>query len=342
MQETYHHIGTVVFEHKYYKSNLFESLDISLAEGTSKLLRDLNIIIKPFTGGFHLLASNPELFDTYDDEAALQLYLNTTDSLFINYTDLPEFNLQNSLFCFNNLKPSALNGSNSFLLHTNDFVGEHDLAELIGSQMDISAFNAIRNVKVSDVFGNELYSQFISDSSLTNQNLDLHNLPEGIINVSVDDGEEKRFYYSPQRVWKKPLAVFELYLGTLFSQYKNKGKCEYHLRFNNRRSIWKYFLVSPVYKKFDKLSIINTDKEQVFNAPQKEFVQSDTEALVFESKNTIPITEQWKPTFQLIDDFDLNLKTGKVILKNLPSASPEQIFYSGTKSGGTIYSHIYI
>jgi hypothetical protein len=97
-----------------------------------------------------------------------------------------------------------------------------------------------------------------------------------------------------------------------------------------------------VYKKFDKLSIINTDKEQVFNAPQKEFVQSDTEALVFESKNTIPITEQWKPTFQLIDDFDLNLKTGKVILKNLPSASPEQMFYSGTKSGGTIYSHIYI
>lgn len=342
MQQEYHHILTLLFEHQYFENNLLESLRISFADETSKLIQDLNTIVKPFPGGLHLLMSNTELFDTFDDTVPVRLYLSTSDNLFFNYTDLPAYNIQDNLLYFNNLSSSGIDSSDSFLLHTNDFAGVNEVVELSDRSIDISSLNPTRKFQLSDTAGNEIYSQTITEFTPPNQYFNTQDLPEGIYTISIDDVETKRFYHSAKTVWQKPIAVFELYLGTLLTQYKNKGKVDYCIRFKSLQTFWKYFLVSPVYEKFNSLSIINKEKEQIFSTPQKQFIQSNSEVLVFKSKNRIPISEHTKPTFQLIDKFDSKLKTGKVVIKNLPGASADQLFYDESKSDEAIYSHIYI
>ena len=170
----------------------------------------------------------------------------------------------------------------------------------------------------------------------------LSNLSQGLIIVHAGKQEAERIYYYPQAVWKKPFGILEIYTNTLLKHFREKGKTEYAVKFNNRQTIWKYFLVSPVYQKFNNLSIINKGKEQIFNGPEKQHVHEITDALVFESKNKIPLSENSEETYQMVENFDLTNRSGKIVLKNLPKASPVQLYRDETKSDDAVYSHIYI
>ena len=66
------------------------------------------------------------------------------------------------------------------------------------------------------------------------------------------------------------------------------------------------------------------------------------ETLVFESKTKIPLSELADETYQLVDSFDPEHRSGKVIHKNLAKASPEQLHFDLTKSEESAYSHIYL
>ncbi|MFV0590833.1 MAG: hypothetical protein ACK5M7_05570 [Draconibacterium sp.] len=86
---------------------------------------------------------------------------------------------------------------------------------------------------------------------------------------------------------------------------------------------------------------INKNKEQVFSGPNKQTVYENTEALVFESKEKLPISELRNETFQLIDAEGPAFQQGRIVIKNLPSAGPELI-YTDTEQTDIQYSHIYI
>ena len=170
----------------------------------------------------------------------------------------------------------------------------------------------------------------------------LSNLSQGLIIVHAGKQEVERIYYYPQAVWKKPFGILEIYTSTLLKHFREKGKIDYAVKFGNRQTIWKYFLVSSVYQKFNNLSIINKGKEQIFNGPEKQHVHEITDALVFESKNKIPLSENSEETYQMVENFDLTNRSGKIVLKNLPKASPVQLYRDETKSDDAVYSHIYI
>jgi hypothetical protein len=342
MRQSYSHLLTLLFKHRYFRDDLFKSVQISYAEGTPKLMKDLDIIVKPFAGGFHLMASDPELLKTINDTYPIQFHLFCNDPLYINYTDLPIYQLSDKLLYFNNISAVSDPNGEGFLLNDEEFVGKNEVVQISYGRINISASNSGKEYSFTDAVGNEISSQFISQSSQNSNEFSLANLPQGIIRIYADKKEVDKVYYYPKAIWQKPLGIAEIFPGKLFTHFKDKGKADYSVVFNNRQTIWKYFLVSPVYQKFTNLSIINKGKEQVFNAPQKQHVDKNPEALVFESKIKIPLSELSDENYQLVDNYDPEHRSGKVILKNLVKASPEQLYYDGTKSKESAYSHIYL
>jgi hypothetical protein len=318
-------------------------MEVSLADGSQRLLNNLGIIIKPFPGGFHLLTSDPELLESENQSGSFSLFLNCTDPFYINYTELPLYNLADKLLYFNNLSDVKIEGEKGFVLHSKEFAGENELVQVVHKKVSISGFKAGEKYRFTDAAGNEITSQNIAPSLQNSATFNISNLPQGLILFYPSGKKEvKKFYHYPKAVWRKPFAVVELFPGEIFNQFKDKGKVEYAINFSNRKTIWKYFLVSPVYKNFKNLNIINKGKELVFNSPQKQLINKNYEALVFESKSKIPLAEQSDENFQLVDNYDAANGKGKPVLKNLAKASPEQLYRDETKSNEFIYSHIFI
>jgi hypothetical protein len=343
MRQTYSHLITFLYKHRYFRDGLFKPIELSFAEGSPKLINDLGLIFKPFSGGFHLIASDPELlFNNTNDSIPIQLHLFCSDQQYINYTDLPAYKLTDKVLYFNNLIDTFNQNTNSFQLHHSEFAGSDELVPISSGKIIIPASVQNKVYRFTDVSVQEISPQCVIQSAQVSNEFMLANLPQGIIRVFEDSKEVYKVYFYPNAVWKKPMAIVEIFPGQLYKHFKEKGKVNYVLTFNNRQTIWKYFLVSPVYQKFNNLSIINKSKEQVFNAPQKQKVYKNPEALVFESKNKIPLSELTDETFQLVSNFDPEQRSGKVILKNLDKATPEQLYYDITNPEESAYSHIYL
>lgn len=342
MQQQFIHILTILFKHEYFSDKKFKSINLTIEEESSQLLRNLNIIIKSFTGGIHLLTTEPELLNTLDETVAIRLLLNCKDGLFVNYTELSAYRPNDNILYFNNLNTNSSINENNFLLTKNNFVTQSEVVPVVKEKISIPDFEPTKKYEFTDAAGIEITSVNIRPKSPDSGDYYIFSHNDGIVTVKEDKKEIGKVYNYTKDVWKKPLGILEIFPGKLYKQFKEKGKINYSINFNNRQTVWKYFLVDPVYQKFKNLTIINKSKEQVFKTPEKKPFHEEMEALIFESKNKIPISEFSNNSFQLVDGFDPKLKAGKVVVKNLANASPELLYHDETKSSETIYSHIFI
>jgi hypothetical protein len=342
MRQSYSHLLTFLFRHRYFRENLFKSIGILYADGTPKLIKDLGIIIKPFSGGFHLLASDPELLGTITDQTPLQFHLFCNDSQYVNYTDLPLYRLSDKLLYFNNITPALDKNNNGFSLQKEEFVGQNEVVQISQGKINIPETGSDQQYRFTNASGFDIPSQCIYQSTLHNNQYTITGISQNLVRILIGNTDIYKVYFNPKPIWLKPLGIVELFPEILYSQFKEHGKVEYIVSFNNRQTIWKYFLVSPVYQKFNNLSIINKGKEQIFSVPQKQAVFKNPEAWVIESKIRIPLSEFTEEAYQLVDNYDSEKRTGKVILKNLARATPDQLHFDTTKPEASAYSHIYL
>ena len=340
MTQNYDPILVFWFKHRYFKDELFRTIELSLAESTQKTFRDLDLILKPFQGGFYLLASNPELLDSPGNSIPLQFFIFTKDVQYINYTELPPYDLRTKILYFNN-RASHLVKENKYLLHPEEHVSGSEIVQVIQSEISIPEYNPNKNYRFTDASGKELSAGSVRVSTSNPGTFILSGIEAGLVRVFSSNDEILKVYCYPKSVWKKPMAILELFPDELFSQYKAKNKVEYSIYFDNRKTIWKYFFTNKKIQEKDKLGIINKDKQQVFLPPQLLPVHQNLKALVFESKNKIPLFESSDEIFQLADFTDPK-KAPLPVLKNLPKASSEQLFTDPSKSSDQVYSHIYI
>jgi len=342
MRQSYSHLLTLVFKHKYFREDLFKSIQFTLGEETSKYLNDLGLISKFFNGGLHLLASQPELLNSGQISRPIQVYLFSTDPLYINYTDLPNYTLAENLLYFNNLETKKDSNSENYNLNLEEFAGEKDIVPVSYGKVNIPELHSGKAIDFTDALGNEISKQCVMQSPQHLNEFTLVNLPSGIVRIFANKVEIKRLYFSSKSIWQKPFGIVELFPNELFRHFSEKGKVDYAVKFTNRQTIWKYFFISPVYKKFTKLSIINKGKEQAFNKLDNQQVLNKIEDLVFESKFKIPLSEFSDENYQLIDNYDPQLRSGKVVIKNLARATPEQLHFNTVTSEASAYSHIYL
>lgn len=346
MQQTYQYLMFVEFRHSFFNDGLFKPLQISFDTDALRLLKNLNIIIKPYAGGFHFLCSNPELLNNTSLRTPLRIFLECNDPYYINYTDLNDFSPATTILYLSNLaRPSD---SHNVPLHSGTSVGSNEVALMTFGKFTLPKATQNNAYSFHDIFGNDISERIIR---LPNNNAGesvykIDNLPEGLIKV-IFENKELRLYYTPKAVWKKPLGILNLHLSDLYAHFKKINdngdfKLKYTLNFNNRSTIWKYFLVSPVYRNFVDLSIIDSNKEQIFNPPKKEQLDG-MEVLVLESKKKIELKEFSSDNYQLVEKFDEVQKIGKpTVISSLPRAAPEQLYGNKLTSQETLYSHIYL
>lgn len=342
MRQIYSHILTFWFKHRYFSDELLKSVDITLAEGSQRTITNLEIIIKPFAGGFNMLTSNPELLNTLGDSNPLQIYLFSKDPQYVNYTELPSYNLSDKLLYFNNLSAISDTDSRNFLLHPTKYASKNDVILISHGKINIPDYQPGIPYRFSDAKGNEIPSGSVTQSPNNTGSFFISGIDQGLVHIFSGNNEILKVYYYPKPIWKKPLGTIELFIDELNNHYRANGKFDYAICFDNRKTTWKYFLVSQVYQKFNNLSIINKAKEQVFLPPQKQLILQNTNALVFESKIKIPLAELSDENFQLVDNYDPVNRSGKVILKSLTKATSEQLFSDTSKTGENVYSHIFI
>ncbi|BBE20716.1 hypothetical protein AQPE_4910 [Aquipluma nitroreducens] len=342
MLQNYIHLLTFQFNHMYFNDKLFKSVEITFDAETTQLLKNLDLILKPFPGGFNLLTSNPELLKTTIDAYPIRFYINSKDPEYINYTQLPNYKISENLLYFNNLTINPSTNNKSLRLHSGEFVGDTDIVAVCQGHISIPGYDKTKTYRFSDALGDAIADQSVIQAKPDSEVFNISNLPQGLIRYSDGSAELGRTYYNPAAIWKKPLGILEIFTNSLLSQFVKNGTVEYAVNFNNRKTIWKYFLINPIYQKFNNLSIINKVKEQAFNGPLKQQVHLNTDALVFESKDEIALAEFSDDNFQLVENFDVGTHSGKIILKNLVKASSAQLFVDESPSGKKTYSHIYI
>lgn len=342
MNQTYSHILTFWIKHRYFSDGLFKSVNISFAEGSKKIINNLELIIKPFAGGFNLLASNPELLNSLNDIHPLQIYLDSKDPLYINYTELPPYSLRDNLIYFNNLSITADAENESFSLHKDKYASKNEIVLICNGNISIPDYNPEINYRFTDAKGNEIPSESVRQTSNNSGSFNISGIEQGLVRIFSASEEIQRVYYQPNAIWKKPIGIVELYTTELFKTYKASGRVDYSVCFDNRKTTWKYFFTDKNILKKSNLGIINKDKKQIFLPPQVLPVNQNLNALVFESKIKIPLFEFSDDNFQLVDQSDPKKAPGIPVLKSLPKASSKQLFTDPSKSPENVYSHIYI
>lgn len=333
MNQSYSHILTMTLKHPYFEDGYFRSLELSYAEDTLKLMRDLDVIVKPFRGGCHLLTAKPELLALHSDTDPLQFYLSNKDPYYINYTVLPTYDPASSLIYFNNLQAVPIDTDSEWRLHREDHVMEEDMLRLSHGQFKIDKYDPDRAYVFKHVFDRAIPDQSIAMTDPDTGQMAISEIPQGVVCVFDGDTLVDSVYYYPKAVWKKPLGTIEIFTKALYHHYKNGIKVDYSINFDNRKTIWKYFLISKEYQKFNDLTIINSAREQIF-----EVERMDDESLVLTSKYELPLSEHSSDTFQLVDNFTPGQRSETVILQHLVKPSPDYLYRDDDK----LYSHIYL
>lgn len=341
MEQTYQYLLSLECNHRYFKDGRFKPLQITLDDETIRLCKNLGIIFKPFSGGMHFLALNPELLRGATANTTIRLFLECNDPYYINYSELGNYRPSDTVLYFNNKALISNEDSTTLQLHSEDYVSHNDICKLSSGKIILEKPDGSNTYHFKDIFENDVSENVRFLRKLENDTkveYSISNLQAGIIKVLVAEEEIERLYYYPKSVWKKPIGIVELFVSELSEQYEQKGKQVYTLNFDTKRTIWKYFLVDTVYQNFEKLHIVKGKKERIFNPPIEEEV-AGSKALMFESKEALPLLEYSDTPLRLVNGDEV---TPTNVLNPLPSASPEQLFKNDENNNESVYSHIYI
>lgn len=328
MQQQFHHILDITLLHGYFKSHNFKTIQFALADSAKALSRNLGIVLKPFTGGISMFSSMPELLKASDFEMEpIRLNVYCYDSFYVNYTELTGYYPMQTILYFSNL-------NHDNYLHYGAFVGPENVILLSSGIIKIPNYKEASRYQFINAVGTPISEVHIQKTQTPGE-YRLTNFKEGLIKIFQDYKKVATVYVNTKTIWNKPLAIIDIYPSKLDDFNTNQVKQEYLIAFNNRRTIWKYFLVDSVYEKdkFKNLKIRSQDKPNLFGSPMEVEI-ANKKVRVFESLEKIPLQEFADNHFELV-----NSVTGELIVNRLPQASPDQLFNS---DGESMYSHIYI
>ena len=331
MNISFQHIIDIQLKHRYFTNGKFSTISFTIPNESEKLSRNLGLFIKPIEGGISIFASNGDLLESsVTDESPIRMYLYSQEPNYVNFTELMDFVPIRDVLYFNNL------GGGQFL-HEGAAMRKEDIYPWTPGPIKLPLFDQTKNYEFRDVNNRKLPKESIQKLSSGEGEFMISNYQEGIISVYIESTKIYQVYYKPERVWKKPFAVLEIFPSMLFKYYNIEGKKELFISFKNRKTYWKYFLIDPVYQKFKNLDIINSKKEAVFGSPTEIEIHGK-KAKVFESIEAIPLQENLNSHLKLINKDD----SSPQVIINLPAASPNSIYQDNPESKESMYSHIYV
>ena len=139
----------------------------------------------------------------------------------------------------------------------------------------------------------------------------------------------------------KPFFVIDIFAGQsgdrLFDEHANVSPKAYVVKFKNRETHWKYFLLNDLAKEGNYIEDANN--RTVFEKSSEAELQSQKPTLIYRSKTPIPLQEKSEYVFQLKER---NAGNGRTLIKRLPVASADQLSREVVDTDEVIVSEIFI
>lgn len=326
MNQQFFHIATINFSHEYTGNSSFDGFSFALTNDSKVLAQNLNIVFKPFQGGLMIFGTDPKLLEEEERNLCIDLFPNNT--LLYNFTDFGrEFRPDLHVFFF-----SLATGKEG--LYPGDHVSiENSLTVLRREALqDILTKAKLGQIQLLDVDGIEIPVDqvygFFSDG-------------EAAVFYGLEEGISKGFFKPSSKMVKLPFGRLNLNCSQLYKEYSpsNTPK-KYSIHFKTKKTLWKYILSDKAYDKFNELKIIDAQNSD-FRFTETEFeIQDNWRVRSFESETALPYQMDGMPKFQLVEQSNGG-QVLKVIIKQLPKASPEALFRS-TTNDEVLITHIFI
>lgn len=337
MEERFVYIAMISFKHDYFRDGIFRFLKIYPTDSTRNVTSELRIVLKPFTGGVHLLVSEDYLSSVAREGGLLRFELRSTDPQFINYTELGVYNPAEHLLCFDNINTLLISESSEYLLDNESFQGASEILRIQNNSISLVRYREEALYTFYKSNGEAISFDFVEQQDIMVNAFTFNDVSEGIIRVYEDDVLMDMFYYRPIGLWNKPFGILEINLGTLVEQYlRDSATVSYLFEFQARKTYWKYFFTQQSETSWKSLLIR-------CNGIDDDFTRSIADdALTFISKRPMTLSENAKDSFQLVQkDISGNMED-KIIIAQLPHASPNQLYLPENNSNNAYVSHIYI
>lgn len=340
MDEQFTHIATILFEHNYFSNGVFEPTEVTVQAETLRTLKNLSVLVKPFAGGFHLLASQLEGLRAVQEDFRFEI--RCSDPYFINYTELAEFNPSRDLFYFTNKETHRIADSSKLSLHAG-YVGKENILTSHKREINLDTFNQNSNYTFSSSAG-VLDSTQVQQIDPEANKFILTNVPEGVINAYENGIFSERFYYTTNSLWQKPIGIIDISLQTLYKQYVGSDKTvQYTIQWDARQTYWEYYVTKDKLASFNNIAIINQNQDQVFR-----YIGTKEDFLIFRTVAPHHLSQSQEEGFQLVHNFTQETasnRTYTTVIKQLSIPSPNQLQPNSdhpTDPTAPLYSHLYI
>ena len=230
------------------------------------------------------------------------------------------------------------------------YANENDIIELRDQKFTYSgsSANASVSVEVKNVDGDTVFSDSVSVLSGNYSALiDLTNFDPGRFKLYIDGSEESDFYADSSLSGENVFAVIDLFISSsvpssyqLFDGSGNISSKKYLIKFDTRKTYWKYYVVMKYRTSIDPadLSITHPDSSITFSQLSSQTLSDGSTAVPFLSDVEIELSEA------VVTGIELKSSNGSssnfVDIENLPNAS---VKYSAPDvPNNKVYSEIFI
>ncbi len=322
---------TIRFFHSYYEKGSCLTMQIKPSPSTQQRMEKAGLLWRTQADGFTLLAEvkshiAPERYFPLD------FTFHSTDPYFENFTRLPTARQGKCLIfsCGNTssftaddahvwpLKPST------FRLNIESSAQPGDILSLQNAQ--------------GDTVLRETISTTADRSSYP---FDLRNVEPGQYTLSVQNKPVLSFYSDEELYKKPPLGILSLQaepISRFLGENENQEPIAYRIKWEARRTNWKYYIINRHKKNCTNFSIVNggTTFKNLGETSLSEDLTADA---VLVSEQPISLSEKPEVKFRLTAVSDEAQEY--TLIDSLPAPSPQRLAFAHSEQGD-LCSEIYV
>jgi hypothetical protein len=323
----YKQLISIKVAHNYYSEGASNDFYIVPTPRTVKLIEKMSMLVRTLESEIHILfdASKLELLhhrlsNSNDSESKFSFMLFANNPYFVNITDIP-VDLNNKIFYCSN-KNIGINKSG--VLHSNEFVGDEDLFNVIPQELENDENYSI-NYKIALENG-EIEEEMPVSQIDNGYQVNSSNLLEGHYKIFGNDKELSSFINIGSKTKGSPVGFIDVFLNKNIKQELLKeidngelNSFNYKINFNSRSIFWKYIVVPTYLKRIKELSLTcQKGKEKLDFDSIKDEGTSENQAMIFITKKPVKFSKFY--------DYEIQLKKkegatgGKTIIKKMPYA----------------------
>jgi len=377
LQIRYEKLFEVEIYHNFYTNRISADFMIAPTAICRRLLRQYSLLFRTTVKGFAVFyevapagGDDGLPLKPIAEEVRFSFILRARNPLLTNYSELPLDIPPGAIYYLTNLNDNVRDGQ--LLLNsdtTSEFLTGQDVLELRPQvfRHRFDSANTVERLEIRDQFSNPVIRQSVPIvEGKFSYPINLRPVGAGLYTLMIEDGDTARFYASDELTGQNVFGIIDLfrsahvpqnYQFTDASHDHAVSRKSYAIKIDNRKTIWKYFLVLKYHpfkdkppsewpKKWQKkLKIIYPSEPPIELTPQIENVRTMADgnpAIPFESPTALPLQEAPIKGIHLQPNGDGNGNGSDFLrrIDNLPTPAIASVLPNVTDN--KIYSEIFI